>query len=145
MLLGVGVNDGRGAEAGHQVTQAEPRHLEEDGQELAYWLGPQTQAILEPMLADGYLFTPTYRRKRCNLVHRWTKETYCRTVQAACRKAGLTMWTPRQLRKARATELQLLDGINEASADLGHTTIDTTARHYASRSELARKIQARRG
>lgn len=124
-------------------------HLESEGMEAKHWIGPRAQAILGPMFdrkrKTEYVFTPAYRRRRPDALRRWTRDSYYRAVKAACAAAGVASWTPKQLRKARATDIEAVEGLDAASAVLAHTDVNTTARHYAARSNLARDVQARLG
>jgi integrase len=116
-------------------------------------LGPKAQQILRPWLdrdPESYCFVPAetfawhYNRIRrgepangnpdCQRkkqhVHypgsRYTRHSYRTAVQRACERAGVSVWSPLQLRHARATALRRLYGIEAAKAVLGHTDTKIT-------------------
>lgn len=131
--------------------QRKTEHLEEEGQELAYWLGPRAVKLLKPLVKKtataAYVFPgPIGHARRGAKVGRWTKNTYAAAIRTACAAAGVS-WSPRQIRKGRATEIMLQqhmsgkDGKSAAQAVCGHTTLKTTERHYLERLELARQVQ----
>jgi integrase len=52
---------------------------------------------------------------------RYTTSSYHKAVERACRQANTPVWSPNQLRHARATELRRLHGLDAAQVVLGHT------------------------
>jgi integrase len=113
-------------------------------------LGPRAQEILKPYLDNRdpglYLFSPRegmenhrtqLRAKRKTKVQpsqldrsrprpqkrpgiKYSVVSYDRAVATACQKAGVTPWTPNQLRHSKATEIRREAGLDAARAVLGH-------------------------
>ena len=52
-------------------------------------------------------------------------------VRNACDKAGIPRWSPGQLRKTRATQARRDGDLETAQQILGHSSKQTTERHYA--------------
>lgn len=72
--------------------------------------------------------------------HRYTKDSYARTVARACRKAGVDPWTPNQLRHSRATTLRKMYGVESAAVVLGHSDPNTTLIYAEADYEKAKDI-----
>ena len=71
--------------------------------------------------------------------------TYSNAIKRACRRAGVKVWTPYQLRKLRGTEVDRVFGAEAAQAVLGHKCVTTTLTHYIDphrqqADEIARKF-----
>lgn len=60
----------------------------------------------------------------------YTKDSYARAIKRGAKKAGVDPWSPYQLRKMKATELDRTFGPNAAAAALGHKNVQTTLDHY---------------
>jgi integrase len=129
-------------------------------------LGPKAQEVLLPWLdrdPEAHCFVPAeaaawndrrLRRKpagdqtegsedktpRPGPGQRYTRHSYRVAVQRACRRAGIAVWSPRQLRHTRATTIRQAYRLEAAKAVLGHAdTIITEI--YAERDiELAMRI-----
>lgn len=131
--------------------------LEAEGEELAYWIGPQGQTLLRPWLercssAEAFVFPgPQGHQRTGQALGRWDKDSYGRAVEKACQAAGVPSWSPRQIRKGRANQVRDLehqagrDGRAAAQAALGHKQASTTEQHYLQQLQLAREIQKRLG
>lgn len=52
----------------------------------------------------------------------WDTCSYSKTIAAACRRAGVPVWSANQLRHAFATQLRRTHGIDAARAALGHSS-----------------------
>lgn len=113
-------------------------------------VGPRAMAVLRPFLARDakeYCFSPAeaveWQRDRCRkgsprdrpgvtpireLVNtRYTRHSYRLAVQRACKRAKVPVWTPRQLRHTRASQIRHEFGtIEAAKAVLGHTDTRVT-------------------
>lgn len=99
------------------------------GQVLAYWVGPQAQALLAAHLlqaGDGYLF-PTRHSPY------YSREGYWRAVRNAAERAGVPAWSPGQLRHNTLSRYDNAAGIQAASTIVGHTRVETT-QIYAERN-----------
>jgi integrase len=131
-------------------------------------LGPKAIAVLRPFLdraPEAYCFSPVeavaWRHERCRKRPRkagsavlapeqyagecYTRHSYRVAVQRACRRAKVPVWSPRQLRHTRATQIRHeFGGIEAAKAVLGHTDSRVTE-IYAERdlklaADVMRKI-----
>ena len=56
---------------------------------------------------------------------------YFSNLLNACDKAGVARWSPGQLRKTRATLARQQADLETAQQVLGHSSKQTTERHYA--------------
>ncbi len=143
------------------------------GKERAIVIGPEGQALLRPFLdrpAEAYCFQPAESEaernaeRRANrktpmtpsqakrfrrapgrvLAKRYTKDSYGRVVRRAAELAGVTPWTPNQLRHTRATLIRESFGIEAASVVLGHGSLKTTEiyaeKNLRAAAEIMRKI-----
>jgi integrase len=64
----------------------------------------------------------------------YTTQSYGKAIAYAAKRAGVDVWSPNQLRHAKATELRTAEGIESASLILGHKSLDVT-QVYAEKSE----------
>jgi integrase len=107
---------------------------------LRYWVGPQAQAVLAPLLdrasPDAWLFSPDGSGTR-----RYSPTAYRTAVWRACNAAvGRSLiapaqrWSPLQLRHLRLTEVRAWGGAEAAQAVASHRSLSTTE-VYAERSQ----------
>jgi integrase len=121
------------------------------GHSRTIYVGPHAQTVVQPFLADRsleqFLFSPrdaenerharaqSHRRpdqqanarKTARLVgDRYTVGSYRRAVQRACKIAGVSSWSPSQLRHNAATMVRKQFGLDGAQVMLGHTHADVT-------------------
>lgn len=137
------------------------------GGQLVIAIGPKCQAAIRLFLKrapDACMFSPResarwYNDRRANM--RKTKRTpseqdgrrnnrrfsdhyqthtYCQAVKYGIQRAGVTPWTPHQLRHSRGSIVRERYGIEAAQAALGHESMDATEIYTERRIELARKI-----
>jgi integrase len=132
-------------------------------------LGPKAIAVLRPFLdrdPEAYCFSPaesvTWRharwRKRDSKAEaggmkpeeyvnaKYTRHSYRVAVQRACRKAKIPVWSPRQLRHTRASQIRAATGTLEAAkAVLGHTDTRVTEFYAARDLELAADVMRKMG
>ena len=71
--------------------------------------------------------------------------TYRRAVEYAIAKGNrhgvkIPHWTPYLLRNSAATAIELEHGLDEAQAQLGHTTADMTKRYSAAQLKQREKL-----
>lgn len=98
-------------------------------------IGPRSISILKPRLnglkKGDYIFSPS-RENKANRVFNdfYRRDSYAVAIRRACRRAGVPVFTPYQLRKLRATQVDKLFGAETAAAVLGHSDVATTLRHY---------------
>lgn len=119
-------------------------HLEASARgRLHYWIGPQAQEILRPLLDQpGEWLFPTGRRRGRGC---WTTSSYRRAVERACRKAGVPRWSPLQVRHTAGTAIRARYGVEGAQVVLGHAEV-TVTQLYAERDEnLARRVMREMG
>lgn len=133
--------------------------------------GPKAQAVLkvhEPGVPSGLYFpvelrqyppriVPVYGsevRRRANEKARrtprpigqaYTAGSYRTAVKRACRRLGVPVWTPYQLRHARATELRASHGLEAAGVTLGHKRMSATEVYAQQDRELAARVAAETG
>lgn len=130
-------------------------------QKRKIYIGPKVEAILAPYLLhaddpDAYVFTPENaiaernraritknpRRKRKPKKRRLTPcyntASYAKAISRAAQAAGVTHWTPNQLRHLFASEIRQKYGLEAAQIMLGHAKADVT-QIYAERD--ARKME----
>lgn len=63
----------------------------------------------------------------------YTSASYRRAVTRACKKAGVPVWAPNQLRHAAATHIRREAGLEVAALALGHSSAQLTDEVYAER------------
>jgi integrase len=100
-------------------------------------LGPRAQMVLVPFLeaaGEGYLFRPPGKSTPYSTV------SLARAVRVACRKAGVPLWKPNQLRHAAATRIRALKGLDAARAVLGHSDVGTSLIYAERDMETLREI-----
>jgi integrase len=76
----------------------------------------------------------------CPPGQRYSRHGYRTAVQRACRRAGIAVWSPRQLRHTRATLIRRAYGLEAAKAVLGHTDTKITEIDAERDLELAMRI-----
>lgn len=126
-----------------------PRHKSRHrGRARVIALGPKAQGVLRPFLnrpEEVYLFSPrkaqAQRFARCQwrgrqpcptpqtehrLGDKYEAMTYARAISDACRRQGVTRWSPNQLRHNAATRLRREFGLDVAQVVLGHSWADVT-------------------
>jgi integrase len=113
------------------------------GRPRVAWLGPKARTVLLPRLegrpAEEYVF-PGLRRGMP-----LSARQYREVVRDACLEAGVTPWTPNQLRHSAATELRAACGAELARVVLGHTSLSTTEIYAEVDAEKARSAMERYG
>jgi integrase len=106
------------------------------------WLGPRGRDIVAPRLvgkADGDAVFPS-QRGRC-----FTTQGYAVAVEKACHKAGVEVFTPRQVRHTTATVVEEALGLEYAQNVLGHRKPDTTLIYARAQDRRAKKAMERLG
>ena len=127
--------------------------------ESHYWIGPKAISILEPLLSrcrkpTDWIF-PLLKKvpgRGC-----YNRSTYLAAVKRAIKRINLAepgnplqVWSPRQIRHLRLTEIKLAvhrlgrDGQEAAQAVAGHAEPSTTA-IYAELSDVARETMRELG
>jgi integrase len=150
------------------------RHKTVDlGKDRIIPLGPKAQELLKPWLKadpDAPLFSPaesraaflrdqrarrktkvqpSQRDRRKKAPKRkpgamYTRDSYKQAIERGCRKAGVPVFKPNQIRHAVATRVRREFGLEAAQVLLGHTKADVTQiyaeRNLALASDIARRI-----
>ena len=116
------------------------------GKKRVIVIGPQGQRVLNglrEMSRSDYVFDPqvgfeefvrkTYgdKAKARKVGDCYTKHGLNSSVRNACDKAEIPRWSPGQLRKTRATNARQQGDLETAQQVLGHSSKQTTERHYA--------------
>jgi integrase len=91
--------------------------------------------------------TPSERSKRAEKPgsghrRRYSRASYRNAILRACERAGVTPWSPNQLRHATATSIRAKYGLEAAQVILGHSKADVT-QVYAER-DRARAVEIMR-
>lgn len=123
------------------------------GRDVQYVLGPKAVAIVKRYLRadpNAPLFSPAdSERQRHELMRERRKSkvqpsqedrrvanpkrppgdryepcAYARCIRYACERAGLEVWSPHGLRRARATEVRARFGLEAARCVIGHQTVE---------------------
>jgi integrase len=76
--------------------------------------------------------------KKCGV--QYSKDSYTRAIERACKKAGVPHWTPNQLRHSAGTKIRKEYDLDTAQAFLGHTNADTTQIYAELSFEKAAKV-----
>jgi integrase len=71
---------------------------------------------------------------------KYTVTAYGQAVRRACRKAGIPIWKPNQLRHTTGTEVRKVYGVEAAQVILGHSKADVTQVYAERDQELARRV-----
>ncbi len=144
------------------------------GHDRVILIGPRAQAVLNSFLdigPDDYLFCPRrmmderyvkLRRNRKSRVppsqmsrkkalarnrlgDRYDTKSFYHAVRKACKRAGIDLWHPNQLRHSVATELRKDFGIDTARIILGQKHLSTTEIYAEMDIDKAREVMARVG
>jgi integrase len=70
----------------------------------------------------------------------YTRHSYRVSVQRACRRAGVPVWSPRQLRHTRASMIRAQYGLEASKAVLGHADTKVTEIYAQRDLDLAQKV-----
>lgn len=132
-------------------------------------LGPLAMDVLRPFLdrdPEAYCFSPaesvtwqhersrtrpvkpgTVMRKPEEYVNaKYTRHSYRTVVQRACRRAKVPVWSPRQLRHTRASQIRAAFGnLEAAKAVLGHTDTRVTEMYAERDLKLAADVMRKMG
>ena len=116
------------------------------------FIGSQAQRFLAPYLQraeESYCFSPresvvNHGRRVTNGQRaprsKYDRHSYRQAIQRACVKAGVTKWSPNQLRHNVASNVRKRYGLEAAQAVLGHTTANVTEIYAQRDQEKARQV-----
>lgn len=148
------------------------RHkTEHRDRERVVFIGPKAQALLRPYLEnlgpDDYVFSPlraeTARltalrqerglplhkpsadRGKWNLRDHYDVASYRRAIRRACKKAGIPVWFPLQLRHSAGTAIRKKYGLEASQAVLGHAELGVTQVYAEVDRETARRVMGEIG
>lgn len=120
------------------------------GGERILVFGSKCQTLLGPLLAAGRervfdVYDRADTRERGSGTMKALRNSYWSAVKTACRRAGVTHWSPRRLRAMVADRVRDALTGEHASAYLGHGPKGVTQRHYLTlalgkAAEAARKV-----
>jgi integrase len=135
------------------------------------FLGPRAQELLKPYLEglrpDEYVFSPI-RSETARLADRRQKRgipldkpvkdrgkwairdhyddgSYRRAVQRACKRAGIPIWCPLQLRHTAGTEIRRKYGLEASQAVLGQSELTVTQVYSEVDQNTAREVMTQIG
>ena len=125
-----------------------PKHhkTSHKGKNRVIVIGPQGQQVLNgirEMSRSDFVFDPQVgfeeyvrrafgdKAKARKVGASYTKHGLNTAIRNACDKAGIPRWSPGQLRKTRATQARRDGDLETAQQILGHSSKQTTERHYA--------------
>ncbi len=139
-----------------------PKHkMEQKDIDLTVYVGPKCQALLSPLMKDGYLFQPRAHAKNKRYRQHYSAGSYRQAIDRAIDRVNakrakvrekmatdaerkqlpdIPHWTPHQVRHARATEIRAAYGVEASQASLGHETLDMAQLYAEKNLALARKI-----
>lgn len=99
--------------------------------------------LLNAKSTGGYLFSPMSRdRVSASAGYFYTTSEYGKAIRQAAIRAKIEPWSPNQLRKYAAQKLLEEQGIESASALLGHSCVDITRKHYTDQAKNKAKLAA---
>lgn len=139
-----------------------PRHKNEfRGQSLIVYIGPKCAALLASRLnrpPEDPMFPPREQRNCKRYTQTYTAQSYRNAIHRGIKRLNLVieqdkemteeqkkaayvpLWSPHQLRHAKARAVREKYGIEAAQAVLGHESIDATEIYTAKRLELAKRV-----
>ncbi len=135
---------------------------DDEALERVVFLGPRAQVELAPLLAaarGGYLFRPGRPpRQRPRTADgpespgksaaprkHYTVAGYRQELQRGCRRAGVPVWSPNQLRHSAATRIRRELGLEKAQVVLGHRELGVTQVYADLDREAAREAMGQLG
>jgi integrase len=148
------------------------RHKSEHHErERIVFLGPRAQALLSPYLCaigpDEYVFSPirsetarlaAIRQKRelspkqrkkdrgkWSLRDHYDTASYRRAIRRGCKKAGIPIWFPLQLRHSAGTTIRQKYGLEASQAVLGHSELTVTQVYSEVDLNTAQRVMAEMG
>jgi integrase len=80
------------------------------------------------------------RTRNRRVGNHYSAGTYRQAIQRACRRAGVAVWHPHQLRHTRADEIERLYGEDGSKTVLGHSSLNATQVYLSRDLKQAREI-----
>lgn len=139
------------------------------------YLGPKAQAVLRPLLPaepEAYVFSPKKSEAERNAGRRDTRQSamtpsqagrqpkgrakaplrphypvgsYRQAIRRGCRRVGVPVWVPNQLRHSRLTEIRKLFGLEASRVCGGHREVGVTEIYAEQDQTLARQVMGEVG
>lgn len=139
------------------------------------YIGPKAQAILEPLLPtdpQAYVFSPRRSEALRSALRREARATpitpsqaarkptgrakaplrphypvgsYRQAIRRGCKRAGVPVWVPNQLRHSRLTEIRSRFGLEASRVVGGHREVGVTQIYAEQDQTLARQVMAEMG
>jgi len=149
-------------------------HHDEAGERIVFF-GPQAQVLIKPCLPLNVLehvFSPAQSEEFRNALRREQRQSpmtpsqarrerkasrrraprdrydvarYRRAIRRGCEKAGVSVWTPHQLRHSAGTEIRKRYGLEASQAVLGHRELGVTQIYAEVDREKGRRVMAEIG
>jgi integrase len=145
------------------------------GRDRLIYLGPQAQALLVPFLNFDpveAVFSPRRAEEQRRAALRASRKSpltpsqrargpkaapkrapgdvyddgsYRKSIRRVCKRLGLTVWFPHQLRHSVASDVRRLYGLEASQAVLGHSELGTTQIYAEVDRATARKVMTEIG
>lgn len=109
------------------------------GAERVIFIGPRAQAVLMKHRGKGGAVFRTPEGQP------WRTDTYGKSLDHLCKRAGVVRFTPNQLRHLRLSEIRRQAGIEAAQVIGGHAHLSTTEVYAERQHELARRVAGETG
>ena len=140
-----------------------PKEHKTAGRGKDRWIlfGPKAQAVLRPFLsrrrqsarAESSGKTGNVRknikefewRRPGDRVFPYSAATYAQAIRRACERKGVPRWTPYQLRRLAARQIDADYGREATAAALGHSNLDTSAIYTGRNFAAAVRVATERG
>ncbi|MCA9027766.1 MAG: tyrosine-type recombinase/integrase [Planctomycetaceae bacterium] len=126
----------------------ESHKMEHHGKERIIFLGEKAQAILRPWLdrhSESYCFQPAQsdrsKNRSANAGKPYRRDSYTLAIRRACKKAGISPWSPNQLRHTHATLVREQFGLEADQVVLGHSRADVNQVYAERNHKLAAEVQ----
>lgn len=116
---------------------------EHHGHSRRIWLGPPCQEVLQSWLTgagEGWLWITKGRGKGKGYLGPVCETGYQLALKNACQKAGVSPFSPLQVRHTAATEIRAAYGLEAAQVALGHRNAKVTEIYAEKNDDLARKV-----
>jgi integrase len=139
------------------------------------YIGPKARAVLAPLLPENptaYVFSPRRSEAERSVLRRAARKSpmtpsqtarkplgrakaplrphypvgsYRQAIRRACKRAGVPVWVPNQLRHSRLTEIRSRYGLEASRVVGGHREVGVTQIYAEQDRGLARQVMAEVG
>ncbi|WP_437231054.1 tyrosine-type recombinase/integrase [Planctomicrobium sp. SH661] len=126
------------------IYRPDSHKTEHHGKERTILIGPKGQAALMPFLqADTGLYLFPVRGSKGKRPYQ--RHSYTIAIRRACKRAGVPVWRPNQLRHTAATAIRQAADVETAKTVLGHSELRITEIYAERDMQAARAVVARIG